>query len=64
MAPMDRAAKMLGKAGYPAVSVPLGKKFRTTKGEAVGVTFFGEAWSEEKLIQTAWLFEQAIERLK
>ena len=63
MSPMDRAAKMLGKAGYPAVSVPLGKKFRTSKGEAVGVTFFGTAWSEEKLIQAAWLFEQALERL-
>ena len=64
MAPMDRASKLLGKAGYPAVSVPLGKKFRTTKAEAVGVTFFGNAWSEEKLIQTAWLFEKAIENLK
>ena len=63
MCPMDRAAKLLGKAGYPAVSVPLGKKYRTSKGEAVGVTFFGTAWSEDKLIQAAWLFEKSLQTL-
>lgn len=39
LAPMDRAAKMLGKAGYPAISVPCGF---SPSGAPVGVTFFGQ----------------------
>jgi amidase len=50
VAPMDRAAKMLGKAGYPAVSIPCG---HTPGGVPVGITFFGTAFSEPLLIQAA-----------
>jgi amidase len=50
VAPMDRAAKMLGKAGYPAVSIPCG---HTPGGVPVGITFFGTAFSEPMLIQAA-----------
>ena len=52
---MDHAAKLTGKAGYPAVSVPCGF---TSAGAPVGLTFVGTAWSEAKLIALAFAFEQ------
>ncbi len=42
-------------AGYPSVTVPAGFIF----GLPVGVSFFGRAWSESKLIGLAFAFEQA-----
>jgi amidase len=42
-------------AGYPAVSVPLGY----VAGLPVGLTFMGRAYSEARLIQFAYAFEQA-----
>jgi len=42
-------------AGYPHITVPAGYVF----GLPVGVSFFGAAWSEPKLIQYAYAFEQA-----
>jgi amidase len=42
-------------AGYPAVSVPLGY----VAGLPVGLTFMGKAYSEARLIQLAYAFEQA-----
>ena len=42
-------------AGYPDISVPAGMVF----GLPVGISFFGEAWSEGLLIQIAYAFEQA-----
>ena len=42
-------------AGYPHVPVPAGYVF----GLPVGISFFGAAWSEPKLIQYAYAFEQA-----
>jgi amidase len=42
-------------AGYPAVTVPAGMVF----GLPVGITFFGRAWSEAKLLGIAYAFEQA-----
>jgi amidase len=41
-------------AGYPHVSVPMGYVF----GLPVGLSFFGPAWSEAKLIGYAYAFEQ------
>lgn len=52
--PMDHAAKLTGKAGYPAVSVPCGY---TPEGAPVGLTFIGAAWSEPRLIGIAHAFE-------
>lgn len=52
--PQARAAKMLGKAGYPAIAVPAGYK---RDGRGVGLTFFGRAYSEAKLLQLAYSFE-------
>jgi amidase len=43
------------EAGYPAITVPAGYAF----GLPVGISFFGRAWSEKKLIRIAYAFEQA-----
>lgn len=42
-------------AGYPHITVPAGYIF----GLPVGVSFFGAAWSEGRLISYAYAFEQA-----
>ena len=42
-------------AGYPHITVPAGFVF----GLPVGISFFGKAWQEAKLIQYAYAFEQA-----
>lgn len=42
-------------AGYPDVTVPAGYSF----GLPVGISFFGRAWSDEKLIRIAHAYEQA-----
>lgn len=42
-------------AGYPHVTVPAG----FTLGLPVGISFFGSAWSEPKLIRIAYAYEQA-----
>ena len=41
-------------AGYPSVTVPAG----LVNGLPVGVSFFGRAWSEAKLLSLAYAFEQ------
>jgi amidase len=42
-------------AGYPHITVPAGFIF----GLPVGLSFFGRAWSEPKLLRLAYAFEQA-----
>ena len=42
-------------AGYPHLTVPAGQVF----GLPVGLSFFGRAWSEPRLIALAYAFEQA-----
>ncbi len=42
-------------AGYPSITVPAGYSF----GLPVGISFFGPAWTEAKLIRIAYAFEQA-----
>jgi amidase len=42
-------------AGYPDITVPAGFE----RGLPVGISFFGRAWSEGKLIAIAYAFEQA-----
>jgi amidase len=41
-------------AGYPHITVPAGFSF----GLPLGISFFGAAWSEPKLISIAYAFEQ------
>jgi amidase len=47
-------------AGYPSITVPAGFVF----GLPVGLSFFGRAWSEPKLLQMAYAFEQATKARK
>jgi len=47
-------------AGYPSITVPAG----FVHGLPVGVSFIGRAWSEAKLIQYAFAYEQATRRRK
>ena len=42
-------------AGYPHITVPAGYVF----GLPVGISLFGRAWSEPKLVKYAYAFEQA-----
>ena len=41
-------------SGYPDISVPMG----FIQGLPVGISFFGRAWSEPKLISIAYSYEQ------
>ncbi len=41
-------------AGYPSITVPAGQVF----GLPVGLSFFGRAWSEPRLLAIAFAFEQ------
>jgi amidase len=47
-------------AGYPSVTVPAGFVY----GLPVGLSFIGRAWSEAKLIQYAYAYEQATRHRK
>ncbi|MBW3549644.1 MAG: amidase [Proteobacteria bacterium] len=42
-------------AGTPSITVPMGESF----GLPVGIVFMGPAWSEPRLIELAYAFEQA-----
>lgn len=54
LSPQAKASKMSGKAGYPVIAVPAGFK---KDGRPVGITFFGKAYSESKLLNLAYSFE-------
>ena len=41
-------------AGYPHITLPMGM----IQGLPVGISFFGRAWSEPKLLGIAYAFEQ------
>ena len=56
LTPGGAAAKLTGKAGYPAVTVPAGF---TDGGMPVGVSFIGPAFSEGRLLALAYAFECA-----
>ena len=47
-------------AGYPHISVPMGM----VDGLPVGLSFFGRAWSEPKLLALAYAFEQLTQARK
>lgn len=42
------------RAGYPNITIPMG----FIEGLPVGISFFGRAWSEPKLLEIAYSFEQ------
>jgi amidase len=47
-------------AGYPNITVPMG----FVDGLPVGISFFGKAWSEPKLIEIAYAYEQGTKHRK
>ena len=47
-------------SGYPNVTVPMG----FVKDLPIGISFFGKAWSEPKLLKIAYSFEQATKHRK
>jgi len=49
------SATFAAVAGYPHITVPAGDAF----GLPIGLSFFGRAWSEPRLIALAYAFEQA-----
>ncbi|MFD1707779.1 amidase family protein [Siminovitchia sediminis] len=57
----DRGSVISARAGYPTVIVPAGY---IPNGEPFGVSFTGTAFSEEKLLQIAYAFEQATHHRK
>ncbi len=55
----NRGAAMPAKAGYPSITVPAGY---IEDGHPVGVTFSARAFSEARLIELAYSYEQATKK--
>ncbi|TAA72808.1 amidase family protein [Planococcus salinarum] len=55
----NRGAGMPAKAGYPSITVPAGY---TGTGLPVGITFSAQAYSEPRLIELAYSYEQATKK--
>jgi Asp-tRNA(Asn)/Glu-tRNA(Gln) amidotransferase A subunit family amidase len=53
----DNSQVFSPRSGYPAITVPMGYTRENTL--PAGITFFGRAWSEGRLINLAYAFEQA-----
>ncbi|MCT8138342.1 amidase [Anaerobacillus sp. CMMVII] len=53
--PNNYGAGIPAKAGYPSITVPAGY---TVEGEPVGITFTSTAYSEPRLIEIAFAYEQ------
>ena len=49
------SSSLAARAGYPNITVPMGFIY----GLPVGVSFFGKAWTEPRLIEIAFGYEQA-----
>ena len=59
---IDRNGIIAALAGFPAIDVPAGFSKPTTTapiGVPIGLDFLGRPWSEGRLIQLAYAFEQA-----
>ncbi|MDC3412704.1 amidase family protein [Aquibacillus sp. 3ASR75-11] len=55
-------AGIAAKAGYPSITVPAG--YTASNGKPVGVTFTGKAFTEPKLIELAYAYEQGTKHRK
>lgn len=55
----NRGAAKPARAGYPSITVPAGY---TRSGHPVGVTFSAQAFSEARLIELAYSYEQATQK--
>ena len=49
------SSQLAAVAGYPSITVPAGN----IQGLPIGVSFFGKAWSESRLIQLSYAYERA-----
>lgn len=52
---LGSSSSLAAVAGYPNITVPAG----FVHGLPVGISFFGRAWSEDRLIKLAYAYEQA-----
>ncbi|WP_430788847.1 amidase family protein [Virgibacillus flavescens] len=59
--PSYYGSSIAARAGFPSITVPAGY---TDTGKPVGATFTGEAYSEPKLIEVAYAYEQATKHRK
>ncbi|WP_404451075.1 amidase [Virgibacillus necropolis] len=59
--PNNDGSSIAARAGYPSITVPAGY---TNAGKPVGATFTGQAFSEGKLIEIAYAYEQATNHRK
>ena len=59
--PMYWGAQIGAKAGYPTITIPAGYD---ANGQPVGISLLGSAYSEGKLIQYGYAFEQATKARK
>ncbi|CEG22070.1 Glutamyl-tRNA(Gln) amidotransferase subunit A [Planococcus massiliensis] len=57
----NRGAALPAKAGYPSITVPAGY---TSTGLPLGATFSAKAYSEPRLIELAYSYEQATKKRK
>ncbi|WP_428661057.1 amidase family protein [Reyranella sp.] len=61
--PGTAGASIAAKAGYPSIQVPggfvAGFNGKETPDYPLGITFAGRAWSEARLLQLAYAYEQA-----
>lgn len=55
----DNSQDLSPHTGFPAITVPMGLIGEGTPGLPVGLTFVGDAWSEPRLIELAYSYEQA-----
>ncbi|WP_350342687.1 amidase family protein [Proteinivorax tanatarense] len=56
LSPANYGAALPAKAGYPSITVPGGY---TKSNEPVGITFTGKAFTEHRLVELAYSYEQA-----
>lgn len=54
----DNSQDLSPHTGFPAITVPMGLVGEGHPGLPVGITFLGVAWSEARLIQLAYSYEQ------
>jgi amidase len=57
---LGSSASPAAVAGYPAITVPMGQ----AEGLPIGLTFVGPAWSEGRLLQLAYAYEQGTKHRK
>ena len=55
----DNSQDLSPHTGFPAITVPMGLVAGGEPGLPVGITFLGEAWTEPRLIELAYAYEQA-----